>query len=86
MSIGIPPVTKGLKCTGCLVGKDYRQISRVKRSKPLEVVFFDIYGPMAIAGLFGDYLYFCVIVDRKTRFTWVYYLEKKEDARQAIIE
>jgi len=89
MTIGTPPAHDSLKCTRCLLGKDHRQISRAKRkepSRPLEVVFFDICGAMVTAGIFRDYLYFCVIMDGKTCFTWVYCLKKKKDARQALVK
>jgi len=72
IKIGVPPLPNKLQCRGCLVGKDYRQISRHPRqevSPKLAVVFADICRPMWTVGLLGSFVYFCVFVDAKTRFT-----------------
>jgi len=89
VEIGKPPVPNKIQCTGCLVGKDHRYISRVPRtpaSRKLAIVFVDICGPMRVKGLFGDAGYFCIFVDGKMRFTWTYCIKTKDEVRIAWTE
>ncbi|CAI7845138.1 unnamed protein product [Closterium sp. NIES-54] len=52
---------------------------------PLEVVHMDLVGPMRMEGT-GGVLYFLIMVDEWSRFTWARPLSKKCDAALAIKE
>ena len=88
--IGTPKIPYNkIQYTGCLVGKDYRKISRILRKRAtrrLEIIHTDTCGPMQLPGLVGGYAYFCVFVDEYSRYTWVYCLKNKDNIRQAFKE
>ena len=46
---------------------------------PLEIVHFDICGPMQTSSI-GGYKYFLTFIDDYSRKTWVYFLKNKSDA------
>jgi len=89
INIGTPVQLASVQCTGCLVGKDHRQISQIPRrraTQKLEIIHMDICRPMQLIGLMGNYAYFCVFVDDYTQFVWVYCLKTKDEIRQAFKE
>jgi len=89
IAIGNPPVSSKMQCTGCLVGKQHRTISRIPRKRPnrrLEVIHADICGPIQRPGYIGEHRYFRVFVDGYSRFVWVYCLKTKDEIRNAFRE
>jgi len=68
------------RCEGCVNGKIVcppfpPSDSRAK--SVLDLIHTDLCGPM---GIDGQKKYMMVIVDNRTRYTWVYFLERKSDA------
>ena len=50
-----------------------------KKSKKLELVHSDVWGPATSASSLGDSLYYVAFIDDKTRKTWVYPMKNKFD-------
>jgi hypothetical protein len=68
------------KCEGCVHGKIVRppfSTSESRAKSTLNLIHTDLCGPM---GVDGQKKYMMVIVDDRTRYTWVYFLERKSDA------
>jgi len=68
------------KCEGCVHGKIVRppfSTSGSRAKSTLDLIHTDLCGPM---GVDGQKKYMMVIVDDRTRYTWVYFLERKSDA------
>ena len=81
---GFPLIDKPeIFCEGCIFGKKHRENFPVEKSyrahTPLEIVHFDIYGPMQTSST-GRCNYFLTFIDEFTRKTWVYFLKHKSDA------
>ena len=70
-------------CEGCIFGKQHRETFPVRTSyracTPLEIVHFDICGPMHTSSISGC-KYFLTFIDDYSRKTWVYFLKHKSDA------
>lgn len=69
-----------LECDGCALGKMHRDefplhVNR-KEGDILELVHTDICGPMQTRSSGGTY-YFLLSIDDCTRFSWVYFSEKR---------
>lgn len=66
-----------------LLGKHARQRFPIKKawraSYPLQLVHFDICGPMLIASL-GKNSYFLTFIDDYSRVYWAYFLKHKNEA------
>ena len=64
-------------CDYCLFGKQHR-VSFQKNStrKKLELVYYDVCGPMEVNSLGGN-KYFVTFIDDASRKTWVYLLHIK---------
>ena len=68
-------------CRGCVLGKNVKKSfpSNIKRSKEvLELVHYDICGPMSSPSLSG-YLYCAIFIDDFSRKTWIYFLKTKNE-------
>jgi hypothetical protein len=83
------PNTKFVKdkfCDACQLGKQIKSSFKKKKdistSKPLQLLYKDLFGPVRTASLSGK-LYAFVIVDDYSRFTWVLFLSHKNDAHDA---
>ena len=81
---GLPDVgARQRQCVSCLRGKQHREaipkVSSRRASKLLELVHTDLCGPMQTQSL-GGALYFMLIIDDCSRFTWVYFLHRKDEA------
>ncbi|MCH80541.1 retrovirus-related Pol polyprotein from transposon TNT 1-94, partial [Trifolium medium] len=66
-------------CSACCLGKVHRLpsvSSTATYTKPLELVFCDLWGPAPVES-FGGYSYFLTCVDAYTRFTWIFPLKLK---------
>ena len=48
-------------------------------SRPLEWIHIDLFGPTKIKSLSGNHFIF-ILVDDFSRFTWVFFLEHKDEA------
>nr|KYP34400.1 Retrovirus-related Pol polyprotein from transposon TNT 1-94 [Cajanus cajan] len=81
-NIHLPTVNKISDfCDSCCIAKSHRipsQSSTTVYSKPLELVFLDVWGPASLESSCG-YLYFLTCVDACTRYTWIYLLRRKSD-------
>lgn len=70
-------------CHSCLIGKHHHTLfpksSTFRMSKPLELVYVDIYGPISPPTLGGSQ-YFLLIVDDFSRLMWVAMLKHKSEA------
>ena len=67
-------------CDHCLVGKQHKVSfsSRYKKKlEKLELVHFDVCGPMDVETLRGN-KYFITFIDDATRKVWIYLLRSKD--------
>ena len=74
---GFPLIDKEERfCEGCIFGKHHRENFMVENSykacTPLEIVHFDICGPMQTMPI-GGCKYFLTFIDDYSRKTWVYF-------------
>ena len=66
-------------CTACCLGKVHRlpsYASKMTYTKPLELIFCDLWGPAPVE-LSCGYIYFLTCVDAYSRYTWIYPLKLK---------
>jgi len=70
-------------CGACQKGKivksSFKTKDTVSTSKPLELLYIDLFGPVNTASLYGS-KYGLVIVDDYCRWTWVKFLRSKDNA------
>ena len=83
---GLPDVgARQRKCISCLHEKQHREAilkaSNRHASELLKLVHSGPCGPMQTRSL-GGALYFMLIIDDSSRFTWVYFLQRKDEAFQ----
>ena len=75
------------KCETCLIGefpkKKFNKVRSFQAKEPLEDVYFDLSGKQMVAS-YGGNLYFLSIIDYFTKFSWVYFLKQKSDAKTSI--
>ena len=67
-------------CKGCALGKHIKKPfshSLRKTKEVLELVHFDLCGPMSVPSI-GGFLYYLIFVDDFSRKTWIYFLKCKE--------
>lgn len=76
----------GINCPACAIGKFAKLPStnpippQHKPTAPLQECQVDLLGPFRIGRRKGLYHYVLVIVDLFTKYTWVYFLETKDEA------
>ena len=79
---------KGL-CEDCQMGKLKRVVHKSKNvntnMEPLKLIHMDLFGPVNVPSLAGK-RYALVLVDDYSRYTWVRFLETKDEATQEIID
>ena len=72
-----------LECEACALGKQHRDEFPIHKEKRktyiLELIHTDVCGPMQTRSL-GGALYFLILVDDKSKYTWLYFMRKKSDA------
>jgi len=78
---GIPKVDECKNvCEGCALGKHHRSSfprgQEWRASYPLQLVHFDIFGPMQIKSM-GMNSYFLTFIDDFSRMCWLYFLKIK---------
>ncbi|WVZ76482.1 hypothetical protein U9M48_024458 [Paspalum notatum var. saurae] len=82
---GLPKLRaeKDLVCHPCRHGKmvaaSHIPVSQVMNSYPSELLHMDIVGPARVASVSGKW-YVLVIMEDFSRFSWVYYMEFKDEA------
>ena len=84
----IPKQPKDFHCEACKYAKSIRKRPKSlpqsrSSSKPFELIHSDLSGKFSQKSLGGS-RYFITLIDDYTRFSWVYFLEKKADAPDMI--
>ncbi|KAJ6823638.1 uncharacterized protein M6B38_128695 [Iris pallida] len=73
---------KDTVCSECEKNKAtksaFKSKNAVSTTRPLQLLHMDLFGPSRIASL-GGKLYAFVIIDDFSRYTWVYFLARKND-------
>jgi len=82
MVTGLPKNLSNLGdvCTGCMMGKQHRDAfpsEGKKSSEPLALIHSDLCGPMNTPSL-GKAKYFLTFIDDATRFTYISFLQSKD--------
>lgn len=57
---------------------------KIIAKKPLELVYFDLWGPSPIVSIEG-YRYYVIFVDAYTRYTWLYQLKRQSNALSTFV-
>ena len=68
-------------CKGCAKGKNTKKIFPSSESKAkgiLEIIHYDVCGPMSSNSLSG-YVYYVYFIDEFSRKTWIYFLKNKDE-------
>ena len=72
-------------CTGCSMAKGYRKPiksrTNTRSDKKLGRVFVDLSGPKSVPSLTGK-RYVMIVKDDYSRYSWLYFLERKSDAAE----
>jgi histone deacetylase 1/2 len=83
---GLPCVSdenSSLVCDSCLKAKShqlpYPKSTSVSRA-PLDLIFFDVWGPAPIS--VGRHRYYVSFIDDYSKYTWIYLIRKKSDVFQ----
>ena len=70
-------------CDACQLGKQikssFKSIKDIMTSRPSELIHIDLFGPTKTKSLSGNRFAF-VLVDDFSRFTWIFFLEHKNQA------
>ena len=78
------PVIKNdhIECATCAVGKQHKNEfpnhKEKRHTELLELIYTDVCGPMQTISL-GGACYFLIFVDDRSRFTWAYFIRRKND-------
>ncbi|GKD37276.1 retrovirus-related pol polyprotein from transposon TNT 1-94 [Tanacetum coccineum] len=84
--IGLPSLVK--PCLTCEKGKHHRSSFKTKQTssikKCLHLLHMDIFGPITPRSINHE-KYTLVIVDEYSRYTWIYFLKKKNHAPETIM-
>jgi hypothetical protein len=62
------------------VGTSYPSKNVMTTSRPLELLYMDVFGPVPYLSI-GKSKYGLVIVDDYSRFTWVFFLQDKSETQ-----
>ena len=87
---GLPQMeyAKEKLCNACQKGKQTRTSFKSKEvssiSSPLHLLHMDLFGPVNVMSL-GRKRYTLVIVDEYSRYTWVHFLQTKDETPEMII-
>ena len=83
--VGLPKLSfeRDNICDACMKGKhlksSFKSKNFISTSRPLELLYMDLCGPMSTPSP-GGKQYNLVVVDDFTRFIWTYFLAHKNDA------
>jgi hypothetical protein len=76
---------KDMVCSACQAGKQvgahHPHKNIMTTDRPLELLHMDLFDPIAYKSIGGS-KYCLVIVDDYTRFTWVFFLQKKSQTQE----
>ena len=64
--------------------KNHRKVSSINTKRAFELLHMDLFGPPTYDSL-GGKKYCLVIVDDYTRYTWVFYIKKKNETQGIFI-
>lgn len=67
-------------CTACHLGKGHKQPfhqSLTEYTAPLQLVMADVWGPSLVIS--NGFRYYVAFTDAYSRYTWVYFLQRKSD-------
>jgi hypothetical protein len=83
MVSGMPSISssKDEVCKGCLLGKNTKKYFSSSDSRAqgiLDLVHFDVCGPMSSPSLSG-FLYYVIFIDDHSRKCWIYFLKAKNE-------
>lgn len=84
----ISNLVKELFCSNCIVGKCARlpfHASVCTTSRPLELIYADVWGQTPLASVSG-YKFYVIFVDDFTKYTWLYPLKYKSDVFQTFVK
>lgn len=77
------------KCVACLKGKQHKKPHKPKRlnsiDTPFELLHMDLFGPVNVRSVGGKF-YCLVITDDYSRFSWVYFLGKKDETAKTLLQ
>ena len=68
-------------CKGCVKGKKTKKTfpsSEIKTKGILEIIHYDVYGPMSSSSL-SRYAYYVSFIDYFSRKTWIYFMKNKDE-------
>ena len=68
-------------CISCSISKSHKlpfTSSTIKSTRPLEIIYSDVWGPAPIRSLDG-YLYYLIFVDHYSKYIWLYPMKFKSD-------
>lgn len=75
-------------CSSCCMAKAHKlptSLSVTKYTKPLELIFLDVWGPSPSKSRYGS-LYYLSIVDVYSHYPWLYCLKRKYDVHSVFIQ
>lgn len=89
-TFGLPVKNHKAKvCESCLIGKmhqgHYSSIRTKSSSKPLELVYADVWGPALVVSSQGN-RYYVNFVDDFTRYNWLYLIPTKSSIHGVFIK
>jgi hypothetical protein len=74
-------------CSSCQAGKQvgahHQHKNVMKTDRPLELLHMDLFSPNAYISISGS-KYCLLIVDDYSRFTWVFFLQKKTQTQETL--
>jgi hypothetical protein len=81
--------SKDRPCSSCVAGKmhekNHPKVTIITTSRPFELIHMDLFGPPTYESL-GGKKYCLVIVDDYTRYTWTFYIKKKNEVQGIFID
>jgi len=76
------------ECTSCHCAKSHKlhfSDHHLTSSKPLELLYSDVWGPAPVRSLDG-YLYYLIIVDHFSKYVWLYPMKCKSDVFSIFVQ
>jgi hypothetical protein len=73
-------------CDSCQRAKSHQlpyPVSTSVSTSPLQLVFTDVWGPASVS--VGRHEYYVSFIDDYSKFTWIYFLKRKSDAYDALL-
>jgi hypothetical protein len=76
------------ECSSCQCAKSHKlpfSDHNLKSTRPLELIYSDVWGPAPIRSLDG-FLYYVIFVDHFTKYVWLYPIKFKSDVHSIFIQ